>query len=289
MQTENTSVSVIIPAYNEARVIGPTIRKILELYPDYELLVVDDGSTDGTPGVAREAGARVVKHPYNMGNGAAVKTGIRNASGDIVVLMDGDGQHAPEDIARFVKDIAEYDLVVGARGMDSQANVGRGLANWVYNSLASYVSNFKVRDLTSGFRAFRRETVLQFLSLFPNRFSYPTTSTLSYLRSGLAVKYIPIKAAKRVGKSKIRIFRDGIRFLLIILRIATLFSPLKVFIPVSFVFFSLGLSYYVYTFITAQRFTNMSALLLSVSVLIFMMGLISEQITQLRYDRVRVE
>ena len=282
-------VSVIIPAYNEAEVIGGTIEKIRAMYPDYELLVVDDGSVDGTPHVAREAGARVVKHPYNMGNGAAVKTGIRNAKGEIVVLMDGDGQHAPEDIARFVHEIGEYDLVVGARGMSSQANLGRGVANWIYNSLASYVSNFKVMDLTSGFRAFRRKTVLEFLSLFPNRFSYPTTSTLSYLRSGLAVKYIPINASKRVGKSKIRVVRDGVRFFLIILRIATLFSPLKVFVPVSFGFFLLGTSYYLYTFYNFQRFTNMSALLLSVSVLVFMMGLISEQITQLRYDRVRVE
>ncbi len=279
-------VSVVIPAFNEEKAIGKTVSRIRELYPDYEVVVVDDGSTDNTANVAQEAGARVIRHPYNIGNGAAVKTGIRHARGEFVVLMDGDGQHAPEDIKRLLAEALNYDLVVGARSAKSQASIGRRIANWCYNKLASYVGKFPIEDLTSGFRVFKRKTVLKFLYLFPNTFSYPTTSTLAYLRSGLTIKYVPIEAKKRVGKSKIKLVQDGTRFFLIILRIATFFSPLRVFIPISTAFFLLGAGYYLYTFVTWHRFSNMSALLLSVSVMVFLMGLISEQITQMRYDRV---
>ena len=279
-------VSVVIPALNEEAAIGTTVKKILELYPEFEVIVVDDGSSDGTSRVAEAAGARVIRHPYNIGNGAAVKTGIRSASGDYVVLMDGDGQHAPEDIKQLLAEAARYDMVVGARDPRGQASLGRRIANWCYNRLASYVGKFPVKDLTSGFRVFKRDTVLRFLYLFPNTFSYPTTSTLVYLRSGLTIKYVPIDVKKRIGKSKIKLLRDGTRFFLIILRIATFFSPLRIFIPISGFFFLLGLGYYVYTFVTSHRFSNMSALLLSVSVMVFLMGLISEQITQMRYDRV---
>lgn len=279
-------VSVVIPALNEEVAIGTIVKKILELYPGFEVIVVDDGSSDGTSRVAEAAGARVIRHPYNIGNGAAVKTGIRSASGDYVVLMDGDGQHAPEDIKQLLAEAARYDMVVGARDPRGQASLGRRIANWCYNRLASYVGKFPVKDLTSGFRVFKRDTVLRFLYLFPNTFSYPTTSTLVYLRSGLTIKYVPIDVKKRIGKSKIKLLRDGTRFFLIILRIATFFSPLRIFIPISGFFFLLGLGYYVYTFVTSHRFSNMSALLLSVSVMVFLMGLISEQITQMRYDRV---
>ena len=279
-------VSVVIPALNEEVAIGTIVKKILELYPGFEVIVVDDGSSDGTSRVAEAAGARVMRHPYNIGNGAAVKTGIRSASGDYVVLMDGDGQHAPEDIKQLLAEAARYDMVVGARDPRGQASLGRRIANWCYNRLASYVGKFPVKDLTSGFRVFKRDTVLRFLYLFPNTFSYPTTSTLVYLRSGLTIKYVPIDVKKRIGKSKIKLLRDGTRFFLIILRIATFFSPLRIFIPISGFFFLLGLGYYVYTFVTSHRFSNMSALLLSVSVMVFLMGLISEQITQMRYDRV---
>ena len=279
-------VSVVIPAFNEEAAIGETVSKIRSLYPDFEVVVVDDGSRDRTGEAAARAGARVVRHPYNLGNGAAVKSGIRAARGDFVVLMDGDGQHDPADIRRLLEAAREYDLVVGARSGKGHASLGRRLANWCYNRLASYVGKFKVEDLTSGFRVFRRRTVMNYLYLFPNTFSYPTTSTLAYLRSGLTIKYIPIEVKKRKGKSKIKLFQDGARFLLIILRIATFFSPLRVFIPISLAFLSLGLGYYGYTFWKRHTFTNMSALLLSVGVMVFLLGLISEQITQMRYDRV---
>ena len=281
-----TEVSIVIPAYNEAAAIGDTVGRIRALYPDYEVLVVDDGSTDGTAEAARAAGARGYSHPYNIGNGAAVKSGIRQARGEFVVLMDGDGQHAPEDIARLLAWRNRFDLIVGARDGASQASLGRSLANRIYNRLARYVTRFPIEDLTSGFRVFRRSTVMHFLYLFPNSFSYPTTSTLAYLRSGLTVRYVPIVAATRIGKSKIRIAQDGARFLLLILKITTLYSPLRVFLPVSLFFLLNGLGYYGYTFFMWGRFTNMSALLLSTGVMVFLLGLVSEQITQSRYDRV---
>ena len=279
-------VTVVIPAFNEEAAIGKTISKIRRLYPNFQILVVDDGSSDNTAKVALEAGAEVVRHPYNIGNGAAVKTGIRHAQGKYTVLMDGDGQHRPEDIKRLLEYSDRYDLVVGARDAKGQASLARSIANWCYNKLASYVGKFQIKDLTSGFRIFETATVRRYLYLFPNTFSYPTTSTLAYLRSGLTIKYVPIKVKKRIGKSKISILRDGSRFILIILRIATLYSPLRVFLPVSISFFLLGTFYYLYTYTFYHRFTNMSALLLSVSIMVFLLGLVSEQITQMRYDRV---
>lgn len=280
------TVTILLPAYNEEPVIGETIKRIRALYPDYEVLVVDDGSTDGTAAAARRAGAVVVSHPYNVGNGAAVKTGLRKATGDLVVMMDADGQHDPADIARLLEHGNAYDMVVGARTRASETSWHRDLANGIYNGFASYVTRFRVEDLTSGFRLVNRRTVKNYLYLLPNTFSYPSTITLAYLRSGKTVKYLPIATKKRQGRSKIRLFSDGIRFFLIITKVATLFSPLRVFLPVSLFFLFSGISYYLYTYVTAHRFTNMSALLLTTAVIIFMMGLVSEQISQMRYDRI---
>ncbi|MBU0730897.1 MAG: glycosyltransferase family 2 protein [Proteobacteria bacterium] len=285
----NTSdkITILIPAYNEELSIGKTVETMKSLYPDYEILVVDDGSTDSTMNVAMQAGANVWPHPYNIGNGAAVKTGLRCASSEWIVLIDADGQHDPKDIARLVEHKDKYDMVVGARSRESTTTFHRRFANRIFNWLATYITKFKIEDLTSGFRLIRKSTVEQYLYLLPNTFSYPTTMTMAYLRSGLTVKYVPIKARKRKGISKIRLFRDGVRFFLIIAKIATLFSPLRIFLPISFLFFASGSLYYLYTFIDSHRFSNMSALLLSTSVIIFMMGLISEQISQMRYDRVQ--
>jgi len=282
---KDKKVTVVIPAYNEEKVIGKVLKRIGELYPDFEVLVVNDGSTDETAKVAIKEGAYVYSLPYNIGNGAAVKTGIRYASGDIIVLMDGDGQHKPEDIERLLEFMPEYDMVVGARTKGSKRRRHRNLANWVYNILASYVTGFKIEDLTSGFRAIKREVVSKFLYLLPNTYSYPSTLTLSVLRTGRSLKYVPIKTADRVGKSKLKLFRDGVRFLMIIIKIATLYSPLRVLLPISVALFILGIGYYVYTFVTQHRFTNMSALILSTSLMIFVLGLISEQIAQMRFER----
>jgi glycosyltransferase involved in cell wall biosynthesis len=285
-EAKSTDVTVLLPAYNEEQSIGNTIREILQLHPDFEILVIDDGSTDQTKEEAVKAGANVWSHPHNIGNGAAIKTGLRYASGERILLMDADGQHRPEDIARLLEHKEEYDMVVGARSKGSRTSWHRDLANFIYNLLASYITKFNVEDLTSGFRLVKNDRVSKFIYLLPNTFSYPTTITMAYLRSGLSIKYVPIQTLARQGKSKIKLFQDGIRFFLIITRIATLFSPFRVFLPVSFVFFITGLCYYIFTYITQNRFTNMSMLLLSSSVIIFMMGLVSEQISQMRYDRV---
>ncbi|WP_136808444.1 glycosyltransferase family 2 protein [Desulfosediminicola flagellatus] len=286
-KNDRVVVTVLIPAFNEEHSIGKTILKIQELHPDFEILVVDDGSTDSTMQVAMDAGANVWPHPYNIGNGAAIKSGLRTAKGDWVIMMDADGQHNPEDIALLLEHKDSYDMVVGARTKSSETSLHRDLANYLYNRIASYVTNFRILDLTSGFRLVRKETVSNFIYLLPNTFSYPTTLTMAYLRLGYSLKYVGIKSNRRVGKSKIKIAEDGIRFLLIIFKIATLFSPLRMFLPVSISLFLTGIAYYIFTFVTQGRFTNMSALLVSTSVIILMIGLVSEQISQMRYDRVK--
>ena len=280
-------VTVLLPAYNEESIIGDTVRKIRALHPDFEILVVDDGSTDNTLQEALAAGANVWPHPYNIGNGAAIKSGLRVAQGEWVIMMDADGQHKPEDIARLFEYKDRYDMVVGARTKKSKTSLHRDLANYLYNKFATYVTRFKIEDLTSGFRLIRKSTAEQYIYLLPNTFSYPTTLTMSYLRSGRSIKYIPIEAKSRVGSSKICLVEDGIRFLLIISKIATLYSPFRIFMPVSFLCFITGLCYYAYSYLALGRFTNMSALLFSTSVIVFMIGLVSEQISQLRYDRVK--
>ena len=279
-------VSIIIPAFNEAQSITDLVAKTRSLYPEAEIIVINDGSTDDTARRAQAAGAVVYNHPYNLGNGAAVKSGIRMASGEVLVFMDGDSQHAPEDIARLLEFIPEFDMVVGARATSDQASLVRALGNMAYNRAASYVAKFNVKDLTSGFRAVKADIARSFLYLLPNTYSYPTTLTLGVLRSGRSLKYIPIKTQKRrLGISNIKIVRDGVRFFMIITRICTFFSPMRVFLPVSAAIGLLGLVNYIYTFLTQGRFTNMSALMFVTSILVFMMSLISEQICQMRFER----
>ncbi len=278
-------ISIIIPAYNEAknlRFLLPEIKN--SFFTDnnpLEIIVVDDGSEDETEKVAQETGVRVVRHPYNMGNGAAIKTGLRNATGDICVFMDADLQHSPQEISKLIEPLGEYEMVVGARGSRGQ-KLHRRIANRFFNMLASYVTGRKISDLTSGFRAVRTETAKKFIYLLPNGFSYPTTLTLAFLKSGRSVKFVPVEVKPReVGKSKVKLFQDGVRFILIIAKIATIYSPFRIFLPISLSFFLLGLLYYLYTFLTLHRFTNMSLLLFTTSVIIFMLSLIAEQIAQL--------
>jgi glycosyltransferase involved in cell wall biosynthesis len=281
-----TSVSVIIPAFNEAENLGNVVRRIAALYPDFEIIVVNDGSTDETASVARDSGAIVYSHPYNIGNGAAVKSGIRIASGEILVCMDGDGQHDPEEINALLSHLPDYDMVVGARGKGAHSTWSRALGNKIYNWFASYVAKFQVMDLTSGFRAIKADIARNLLYLLPNTYSYPTTITLGVLRSGRSLKYVPIQTRVRIkGKSKIKLLRDGVRFFMIIIKICALYSPLRIFLPVSALLFFTGLSYYLYTYILWGRFTNMSALLFTTSIVVFMIGLVSEQICQMRFER----
>jgi glycosyltransferase involved in cell wall biosynthesis len=280
-------ISVILPAKNEAEGLQRTLPVLRERFPDAEVIVVDDGSTDATAGVAAGHGARVLSSPYSMGNGAAIKRGARAANGDILVFMDADGQHDPALIQQLLDKLdAGFDMAVGARDSSGQANAGRGAANAFYNRLASWMTGHRIADLTSGFRAVRADRFREFLHLLPNGFSYPTTSTMAFFRSAYPVAYVSIPVAKRIGTSShIRPLRDGLRFLLIIFKIASLYSPLKLFAPASLMFGLLGLGYYGYTFSTEHRFTNMSALLLSASVIVFLIGLVSEQITSLTYSR----
>lgn len=281
-------LSIVLPAKNEGAALKDLLPRLRAVHPEAEIIVVDDGSSDDTPEICANNRIQCISSPYSMGNGAAIKRGARAATGEVLVFMDGDGQHEPTDIARLLGKLEQgYDMVVGARDWDSQAGVGRGLANTLYNWLATRMTGHAVLDLTSGFRVVRAEKFREFLHLLPNGFSYPTTSTMAFFRSAYSVAYVPIKASQRVGKSHIRPLRDGIRFLLIIFKIATLYSPLKLFVPASAFFFLCGLANYLWTFVHDGRLTNMSTLLWSASVIVFLIGLISEQITGLTYRRDR--
>src|SRR6201991_1042945 len=279
-------ISIILPAKNEAAALKDLLPRLRALQPDAEVIVVDDGSTDDTRAVCAASGVICLSSPYSMGNGAAIKRGARAATGEILVFMDGDGQHDPADVARLLARLAQgYDMVVGARDWESQAGVGRGVANTVYNWLASKMTGHVVADLTSGFRVVRANRFREFIHLLPNGFSCPTTSTMGFFRSASGFANEPIKAGQRIGKSHIKPLKDGVRFLLIIFKIATLYSPLKLFAPVSVVFMLLGIANYARTFLQDGRLTNMSTLMWSASVIVFLIGLVSEQITALTYRR----
>ncbi len=279
-------LSIVLPAKNEAESLATLLQKLCVAQPEAEILVMDDGSTDGTPAICAQHGVRCLSAPYSMGNGAAIKRGARAAHGETIVFMDADGQHDPDEIAHLLAKLEQgYDMVVGARDRSGQAGLGRGLANSFYNWLASRMTGHHIEDLTSGFRAVRADRFREFLHLLPNGFSYPTTSTMAFFRSAYAVAYLPIQVKKRLGKSHIRPIRDGLRFLLIIFKIATLYSPLKLFVPTSGLFFLLGLINYLHTYLDQGRLTNMSTLLWSAAVIVFLIGLISEQITNLTYKR----
>jgi glycosyltransferase involved in cell wall biosynthesis len=281
-------LSIILPAKNEAAALAALLPRLRSTHPDAEIIVIDDGSTDETVSVCKVNAVSSLSSPYSMGNGAAIKRGARAATGDILVFMDGDGQHDPADIERLLTKLdLGYDMVVGARDWSSQAGVGRGVANTIYNWLATRMTGHPILDLTSGFRAVRAEKFREFLHLLPNGFSYPTTSTMAFFRSAYPVAYVPITAAQRIGKSHIKPIRDGLRFLLIIFKIATLYSPLKLFVPASTLFILLGFANYARTFIQGARLTNMSTLLWSAGVIVFLIGLVSEQITALTYTKQR--
>lgn len=278
-------ISVIIPARNEAQSLVGLLPKLKTALPDAEIIVVNDGSTDSTQKICDESGIKAINHPYSRGNGAAIKSGARAASGNVFIFMDADGQHRPEDIQELLNRFNEgNDMVIGARGNESQASKARLLGNGLYNRVASYMTGQKIVDLTSGFRVVNAEKFKQFLYLLPNGFSYPTTITMAFFRAGYGVAYEPIVAPERIGKSHINLLKDGMRFFLIIFKIGTLYSPMKLFFPASVLFFLMGLVYYIYTFLTDGRFTNMGVLLFTTSVMIFLLGLISEQITALFYQ-----
>ena len=278
------TVSIVIPAFNEGASIGAVVSELLAAASWHEVIVVDDGSSDDTGANATAAGARVIRHPYNKGNGAAVKTGIRCATGRFVLIVDADGQHRPSDAARLVAQLDAYDLVVGARRNASQATLARRAGNALLNRIASYLTRQKIPDLTSGFRAARRECLVEFLHLLPNGFSTPTTTTLAFMKAGYSVRFEPIEAAGRRGSSKIKLGTDGVQFFLILLKVITIFSPLRIFLPLSLAAFVAGGGYAIWTILTQSHVTNSSVLLILLSVVIFLVGLVSEQISSLRFE-----
>ena len=282
--TPGAALSIVMPAKNEAVNLQKLLPLLQATLPGAELIVVNDGSTDNTVALCESLGVRVVSHQYSKGNGASIKSGARHASRDTVVFMDGDGQHKPADILRLYAVFCQgHDMVIGARSAATQASVGRLLANTLYNRLSSWMANQTIRDLTSGFRIVNRRKFLKFLYLLPNGFSYPTTITMSFFRAGYSVAYVDIEAGKREGKSHINLLKDGMRFFLIIFKIGTLYSPLKIFVPIAAGFFGLGVAYYLYTFFNFHTFTNMSAVLFITAVIVFLIGLVSEQVTTLIY------
>ena len=281
---ETSAVSVVIPAYNEGAAIAAVVTAVAAAGPWREIIVVDDGSHDDTSGRAGAAGAVIVRHPYNKGNGAAVKSGIRRATGDYVLILDGDGQHQAGDARRVVAALGEYDLVVGARAATTQATYARRAGNYALNRFASYLTGRAIPDLTSGFRAARREHLLEFLHLLPNGFSTPTTTTLAFIKAGYNVAFEPTEAGQRVGASKIKLARDGAKFFVIILKIVTIFSPLRVFIPIAGVSFLVGLAYGIWNVALQSRIPNGAVLLILFSVVVFLVGLVSEQISALRFE-----
>ncbi len=279
-------ISIIIPAKNESISLLKLLPELTTLYKEAEIIIVNDGSEDNTIEVCEKYKVRIINHSYSKGNGAAIKTGARSATGDILVFMDADGQHSPEDINKLLEEIEKgNDMVIGAREKDSHASIPRYIANLAYNKLASYMSGHEIIDLTSGFRAVKADIFKQFLFLLPNGFSYPTTITMALFRSGYSIKYVPICCEKRAGNSHIRLIKDGFKFLLIIFRVTSLYSPLKIFGPVSAGLFLTGIFYYSYTYMSQGRFTNMGILILLTSVIIFLIGLLSEQITFLIYSQ----
>jgi glycosyltransferase involved in cell wall biosynthesis len=287
MTTKSPELSVIIPIYNELGVIEAPLSELIKGFKGMplkvEVLIIDDGSTDGWEPKIEEDWVRLIRHPINMGNGAAIKTGIRNSNAEQCLVMDGDGQHQFKDVQKLLDGLKNYSLVVGARDFNSSGTTHRNFANQMYSRLASYVADFKIQDLTSGMRAFKKKPIMEIIHLFPNRFSCPTTMTLGMIKLGYPVKYEPIEVLAREGKSKIKLVQDGINFLLIIMKITTLFSPLKIFIPVALLVGLIGLLTYLYVLIVAHRFSQWSVVLLTNAVTIFMIGLVAEEISQLKF------
>ena len=279
---------MIIPACNEGNAVGHVVAALNKVADWHEILVIDDGSTDETSKAATTAGATVVSHPYNKGNGAAVKTGLRTATGDFVLILDADGQHRAELAPQLIENLQNFDLVIGARTSASQATAGRRLGNRLLALIASYLSGQKIIDLTSGFRAARRSHLLEFIHLLPNGFSTPTTTTLAFIRAGYNIKFVHAEAHTRTGKSKIKFYRDGLKFFLILLRVMTIFSPLRIFAPISAFSLALGVGYALWTTVTETHITNSSVLLIALGIIVFLLGLISEQIATLRFERQEV-
>jgi glycosyltransferase involved in cell wall biosynthesis len=284
------TTSVVIPAYNEGPRVGAIVRAIRERLPQAEIIVVDDASGDDTSAQAAAAGARVITRPHNVGNGAGVKTGVRAASGEVVVVMDADGQHDPDDLPRLLDHVGRYDMVVATRlDRESQENAVRWLGNGAVNAFGSYLVGMPMLDLTSGYRAFKREVLLEFLHLLPNSFGWPNTSAMALAKAGYHIRFEPVAMRRRQGgRSTQKLFKNGIRNLLIMLRMVSLFAPLRVYFPVALAMFALSLLAYVASVAVNGvwlKIPNATAALFVGGIVVFMFGLLAEQIAGLRFQR----
>lgn len=280
------NISIIIPAYNEEKSIESLIKNVKTLDIDKEIIVVNDGSTDDTEKIIKNiSDIKTILHPYNKGNGAAVKTGILASSNENIIIIDADGQHNPEDVVKLIEELDNYDLVVGARTIDSDTEGIRDLGNYIFKKLGSYLTGIKIPDMTSGFRAFKKQHILRFFNLYPNGFSFPTTSTMCFLTTGLNVKFISIKSKKRAkgSISKIKPLRDGFKFILIILRIIML-NPLKIFLTAGGFFFFVGILWSFKTILNTGGFSAGGLLFLISGINLIFFGFIFDQIVALRKD-----
>lgn len=279
------SVSIVIPAYQERAAIGDVVSAVLKVVAslscEYEVIVVDDGSTDGTGDAARKAGAHVLVHPYNKGYGASLKTGIRFASNRTVIFLDADGQHDPDDIPRLLAGRTGFDMVVGARkgmaGSPLWRQPGKLFLKWLVNNLTGH----SIPDFNSGYRALDREMALRFLPIMPDGFSFSTTSTIAAFKGGYLVQYLPIQVAKRIGTSTVTA-ADGFRTIMLIIRLVTLFAPLRVFLPISAVTFLIGLIFTVYGYVHTGEASVKGLISLLAAVQFFLFGVMVDQVVAVR-------
>lgn len=275
-------LSIIIPAYNEAEAIGPTLRKLSGMtFPiEHEIIIVDDGSTDDTYKVCSEFPVILLKHSVNKGYGAALKTGIRKSSGDRIIILDSDGQHDPDEISKFIDLLEEYDMVIGERSAESFQVANRKLGKRIIRKVGEYLVEQKLPDFNSGFRAFRKDLILELLHMMPNGFSFSTTSTLAFLKEGYNIATLPINVKERVGrKSNVKFFKDGSKTMLLLFRIIMLFNPLKVFFPASIAISFFGLAFGVYGYIEFDKFSNTGVLMITLGMFLFFIGLLADQIS----------
>lgn len=284
--SSDKKISVIIPAYNEENAISSVIQSLSRLSIVGEIIVIDDCSTDSTKQRALEDGAKVISHEKNSGYGASLKTGIRNAQNDIVAFIDADGQHNPEDLAVMYQHISGTDMIIGARNPGSHSPLWRKPGKMFIAMLANYLAGYKIPDLNCGLRIVRKKSILPYLNICPDKFSFSTTSTVFFIKDGLKVKFIPVNARKRIGESTLKI-RHGFDTIILVLRMITLFEPLKIFLPVSITIFLLGLVWVLDEAIRIGRFGATSLFLGIASLLVFFFGLIADQIATIRKENIR--
>jgi glycosyltransferase involved in cell wall biosynthesis len=282
---KQSNISIIIPAFNEEEVIGSVVQSIHSAFPDSEIIVVNDGSTDNTAAELSKSGVIILNHDLNRGYGASLKTGARAARRDYVLFCDGDGQHSVEDVRRLMNECDGYDLVVGARKSDSHRPFLRRPGKFVMRKYSEFLAGTKIPDLNSGLRIFKRDTLMRYLHLMPDGFSFSTTSTFTMIKSNRKYKYIPITVQKRIGKSSVRQLKHGPQALMLMLRLAVLFEPLKLFLWIAGILFILSLASLAIDMCSAGGFSDTTVILSIATIIIFMSGLLCDQVSAMRREK----